>query len=472
MRAFLSQMGMNMITEKELPKEYKQRMQALLGEEYPLYIQSLREMPYSGLRVNTLKLTPTKFCELPFGEFQKIPWIDTGFYIGEGVRMSKSPYYYAGLYYLQEPSAMTPALISKAKPGDRVLDLCAAPGGKSTQLAAMLQGKGVLVSNDLSNSRAKALLKNLEVSGVGNVMLTCEEPAKLANVYNEYFDKVLVDAPCSGEGMFRRDNAVFHAYLGRGSEYFVPIQKDILKSAAKMVKPGGYLVYSTCTYSVLEDEEVLIDFLLQHPDFELDAIEEYENFTDSKILPGTKRLLPHKLKGEGHFISRLKKKGDADSMPNPSSYRKVAKLPSCVTDFLKHLDLDLSEHRFFVNREYIYYLPEDNFVAEKLRYLRTGLLLGRINYTRFEPSQALAMFLKCEEWDKVLNLSIKDARVIKYLKGETLDLSSEEEIRIYFDRQKKDDGYRLVCVDSYPLGFAKQSGLRLKNKYYPGWRMN
>ncbi len=461
-----------MITEKDLPPDYIKKMQKLLGEEYPLYIRSLSEPAHSGLRVNTLKLRTEDFKHLLEGEFLPIPWIESGFYIGEGVRASKSPYYYAGLYYLQEPSAMTPAMISGTKPGDRVLDLCAAPGGKSTQLACMLEGSGVLVSNDLSNSRAKALLKNLEISGVGNVMLTCEEPAKLAGVYEKYFDKVLVDAPCSGEGMFRRDTAVFAAYLKRGSEYFVPIQKEILKHAARMVKPGGFLIYSTCTYSVAENEEVLQDFLAKHPDFELHPIEEYEGFTDSETLPGVKRLLPHKIKGEGHFISRLKKRGEADVPEVSGHYRKPAKLPNCVTDFLRHLDMNWDAHRFFVNREYIYYLPEDNRVAEKLRYLRTGLLLGRIHHERFEPSQALAMFLTMDKWDKVLNLSPEDPRVIRYLKGETVDLSSEDEMAIHFDRQKKDDGYRLICVNSYPLGFAKQSGLRLKNKYYPGWRMN
>lgn len=528
-------------------------MQELLGEEYELYIESLSKSVHSGLRVNTLKISVEEFTNLPMeragamredavatgfvlenasGEcedaikarpvqttqklhWEAIPWIDTGFYVSEGMRPSKSAYYYAGLYYLQEPSAMTPAMISKVKKGDRVLDLCAAPGGKSTQLGCMLGGEGVLVSNDLSNSRAKALLKNLEMSGVGNVYITCEEPAKLATVYEEYFDTVLVDAPCSGEGMFRKDLAVFKAYLTRGSEYFVPIQKEILRHAAKMVKPNGYLVYSTCTYSVLEDEEVLMDFLKKHKDFEIDAIEEYKDFTDSKLLPGTKRLLPHKLQGEGHFISRLRKKGlceadcdgdesvshenvlqentsqrntahehvsqkDAsqmrvsrkDASQKASGFRTSAKLPSCVNDFLGHLDIDFDSRRFYVNREYVYYLPEDNYVAGGLRYLRTGLLLGRVNKERFEPSQALAMFLKKEQWDCVLDLSINDIRVEKYLKGETLEILNEDEITVHFRKQNKDDGYRLVCVDSYPLGFAKQSGMRLKNKYYAGWRMN
>lgn len=486
-----------MITEYDLPEEYKDAMKILLGKEYPLYIESLGQKFYQGFRVNTLKVEVLRLLQLLGQDFQKITWVDTGFYLEEGHKMSKNPYYYAGLYYLQEPSAMTPASISKVIPGDKVLDLCAAPGGKSTQIASMLEGKGVLISNDISNSRAKALLKNIELSGIGNVMITCEEPRKLATIYEKYFDKVLVDAPCSGEGMFRKDKSVLEAYRNRGSAYFVSIQKEILESASRMVKEGGYLIYSTCTYSILEDEKILIDFLEKNPDFSIDPIIMEKGFTESNILKGTARLLPYKIQGEGHFISRLYRKRSIKNQKNSNPQdlnkkipNKKVKLPLKVMEFLKHINREWDERRFYIYKEYIYYLPEDGFIESGIRYLRTGLLLGRIHFDRFEPSQALAMQLKMEEWDFPINFSIKDERVIRYLKGESLEISEEENplkqfknenIKVENNKKEKNkkkikviknenDTYRLFCVDGFPLGFVKQSGLRLKNKYYPGWR--
>lgn len=447
-----------MIQEKDLPKSYVEAMKELLGEEYPEYIATLHQRAFGGVRANTLKVSPEKMCELLKSDLRKVPWVETGFYTDENRGLSRSPYYYAGLYYIQEPSAMTPASVSQVRPGDRVLDLCAAPGGKSTQIAAKLQGEGVLVTNDLSNSRAKALLKNIEVSGVGNALITCEEPAKLANVYPEFFDAILVDAPCSGEGMFRRDNAVFQAYLKRGPEFFAPIQREILEEAAKMLRPGGHLVYSTCTYAKMEDEDTLCAFLEKHPEFSIDPLQMEKGFTESKILPGTIRLFPHKIDGEGHFVARLKKEGDTEHTTHHINQKKV-KLPKEVEEFLHHIKRNWENERFYINREYVYYLPREAKLDRSLRYLRTGLLLGRINNKRFEPSQALAMNLKMQEWDNPVNLSIDDPQVLRYLKGETLEAQDEG------------SGYRLVCVEGYPLGFVKQDRMRLKNKYYPGWRM-
>ena len=466
-----------MIQEKDLPKSYVDAMKELLEEDYDAYIKSLDEKPYVGIRTNLLKLTKEKLKEILDRDFKEIPWVKEGFYFEEekGVlttpslsniekikSISKNPYYFAGLYYIQEPSAMTPAMVAGIKPGDKVLDLCAAPGGKSTQAASYLQGEGLLVSNDFSASRVKALQKNIEVSGIDNVLITNEDPKNLSKVYIEYFDKIIVDAPCSGEGMFRRDSAVFRAYLGRGPEFFTGLQVSILNEAAKMLKPGGTLVYSTCTYSKVEDEGSLSEFLENHPDFKIDKINADFGFEESKILPGTIRLFPHKIKGEGHFVARLKKDERAlekdENKTKDKKKRKSLKLPEELLEFLGKIKRDWDYERIFINKDYAYYLPKDALIDKSLHYIRTGLLLGEIKKNRFEPFQALAMNIKFNEWENPLNLSATDERVIKYLKGETIEADDE-----YM-------GIRLVCVDGFSLGFVKQNKKSCKNKYYQGWR--
>ena len=217
-----------MLELKDLPDKYIESMRELLGDEFNEYLESLSKRHVSGLRVNNLKISNEKLLKLLDKNLRPIPWVRNGFYTNEDDRLSKNPLYHAGLYYLQEPSAMTTASLSGVKPGDKVLDLCAAPGGKSTELAALLKGEGILYSNDVSSSRAKALLKNIELFGAGNVVISSEEAFKLEAFYTEYFDKIIIDAPCSGEGMFRKDRAVLSAYEKRGSEYFAPIQKNIL----------------------------------------------------------------------------------------------------------------------------------------------------------------------------------------------------------------------------------------------------
>lgn len=466
-----------MIQEKDLPKSYVDAMKELLEEDYDAYIKSLDEKPYVGIRTNLLKLEPEKLKEILDRDFKGIPWVKEGFYFEEekGVlttpslsniekikSISKNPYYFAGLYYIQEPSAMTPAIVAGIKPGDKVLDLCAAPGGKSTQVASYLQGEGLLVSNDFSASRVKALQKNIEVSGIDNVLITNEDPKNLSKVYIEYFDKIIVDAPCSGEGMFRRDSAVFRAYLGRGPEFFTGLQVSILNEAAKMLKPGGTLVYSTCTYSKVEDEGSLSEFLENHPDFKIDKIKPDFGFEESKILPGTIRLFPHKIKGEGHFVARLKKDERSleknENKTKDKKKRKLPKLPEELLEFLGKIKRDWDYERIFINKDYAYYLPKDALIDKSLHYIRTGLLLGEIKKNRFEPFQALAMNIKFDEWENPLNLSATDERVIKYLKGETIEADDE-----YM-------GIRLVCVDGFSLGFVKQNKRNCKNKYYQGWR--
>lgn len=459
------------MSELKLSEEYLNRMRDLLGEEeFSAYLKSFDEERLYGLRVNTAKVTPEAFPELVSWDLKPVPWIPNGFYYEGTERPAKDPYYYAGLYYLQEPSAMTPAMLLPVEPGDRVLDLCGAPGGKSTELGVKLAGKGVLISNDISNSRAKALLKNLELWGISNICVTSETPDKLADVFGPWFDKILIDAPCSGEGMFRKDDDMVKSYEERGPEYYSEIQKEITDQAVRMLAPGGLLLYSTCTFSRCEDEEIICHILENHQEMELIRLPLFEGASGGIGLDGCIRLFPHKIKGEGHFISLLRKNGGGAERTAAGSRersrtepqgKKAPALPTELTDFLALMNREFDDSRIMIKNDSVYYLPENFVPAKELRYLRTGLLLGELKNKRFEPGQALAMTLHAEEFRQTISWKKEDDRVIRYLKGETISLTPEEGLV---------KGWCLVCVDGYPLGFAKGTGMALKNKYYPGWR--
>ncbi|MEY8352062.1 RsmB/NOP family class I SAM-dependent RNA methyltransferase [Lachnospiraceae bacterium 54-53] len=450
--------------EIRISEEFSNRMKDLLGEEeYQAYLKSFEEERHYGLRVNTLKISPEEFTGLAAFSLSPVPWIYNGFYYNGEDRPAKNPYYYAGLYYLQEPSAMTPANLLPVTPGDKVLDLCAAPGGKSTELGIKLKGEGLLVANDISNSRAKALLKNLELWGIENICVTSEDPGKLKETFGEFFDKILVDAPCSGEGMFRKDGDMIKSYEEHGPEYYAGIQKEIMGQAADMLVPGGLLLYSTCTFSLCENETVIRWVLENRKEMELVKLPLFEGASDGMGLSGCLRLFPHRVKGEGHFMALLKKKenGERKTVLERET-KKQPSLPAGLTEFLAMVSKPLELSRIRIKNDAVYYMPE-HFPegAGGLRYLRTGLLLGEWRNGRFEPGQAFAMALKPGQFKQSVSWERKDERVIRYLKGETISLKEEE---------GPVKGWCLVCVDGFPLGFAKGTGPSLKNKYYPGWR--
>ena len=462
---------------RQLPEAFLLKMQELLGEEFGQYLESFKEEWKPGLRVNTLKLSPGELAELVPWNLEPVPWADNGFYYdgtldGEVLRPSKHPAYYAGLYYLQEPSAMTPAAMLPVVPGDRVLDLCAAPGGKSTELASKLKGRGMLVSNDISYSRARALLKNLELAGAANICVTSEAPEKLAGVWPEFFDKILVDAPCSGEGMFRRDEDMVKDWNEKGPEYYVPIQRQILSQAAAMLRPGGYMLYSTCTFSVEEDEENVAYVLEEFPQMQLCCLDldKVPGACGGFGLPGCMRLFPHRLKGEGHFLALMRKKGGDDGgkeilppMDPVTAGKRVRAVEKEkeLDAFLRQSGAEWDYGRIVIHQDNVYYLPEGLAWNLPLRFLRTGLFLGELKKGRFEPSQALAMSMKAGQFPNTVSFPGGDSRVLRYLKGETISLEGDE---------GPVKGWCLAAMEGFPLGWAKGTGMSLKNKYYPGWR--
>ncbi|RAV09516.1 RsmB/NOP family class I SAM-dependent RNA methyltransferase, partial [Paenibacillus contaminans] len=320
----------------KLPDAFVERMSVMLGDEFEAFMRSYDEPRYYGLRINTLKVQALRFAgELsPFGRLQPVQWASDGFYYEEGERPGKHPYYHAGLYYIQEPSAMAPVELLDVQPGERVLDLCAAPGGKSTQIAAKLGGKGLLVSNDNSAERVKALVKNIELSGVRNAVVLNETPERLAPVFAGFFDKILIDAPCSGEGMFRKEEEMAKQWERHSVERCVIMQRDILGQAASMLKPGGRIVYSTCTFAPEENECMIAEFVAAFRDFRIVPAETQHGFDSghpdwvaavkagaaeagseaagadaAAAVRGTVRLWPHRLKGEGHFVAVLEHTG-------------------------------------------------------------------------------------------------------------------------------------------------------------------
>ena len=455
-----------------LPVAFIKNMREILGEEgLAEYLDSFEKPKFTGLRVNTSKISVEEFLRISPFKLRRVPWTENGFYYTEEDSPTHHPYYYAGLYYIQEPSAMAPAAVLPVERGERVLDLCAAPGGKATELGAKLNHTGLLVANDASASRTKALLKNLEVFGIPNLLVTSEMGDRLDRYFHEYFDKILIDAPCSGEGMFRKQAHMIPAWEKQGPEVFANMQREILRQAAELLKPGGTMLYSTCTFSKLENEGSIDGFLAEHPEFTLEEIHRQEGFCSGMPeLVGSRfplercvRLFPHKIDGEGHFLALLKKAGEKiPGAPEPAG--RPGRIPAELEAFLQDVSMPMELSRIVVKDTKVFLMPEGVGRCPGLRFLRSGLYLGELLKKRFEPSQAFAMALKKEEYASVIDLSAADDRVIRYLKGETLEIEDGESSR--------PEGWQLVCVDGYPLGWGKLIRGTLRNKYFSGWRMN
>ena len=471
----------------KLPTEFKIRMQEMLGEEADVFFASYDRPRRYGLRVNTLKIMPEEFAARAPFPVVRIPWIPNGFCYGQDIFPSRHPWYRAGVYYLQEPSAMIPASLLPVQPGDRVLDLCAAPGGKATELGARLQGRGTLVANDLSTTRCRALLRNLELFGVANALVTNESPAALEKYFTGWFDAVLVDAPCSGEGMFRKEEAMAAAWSPEKVQQCAAMQRTILTSAVQMLKNGGYLLYSTCTFSKEENEGSISWLLREFPEMELVPLEHGETFSygvpewgdGREELRYCIRIWPHRTAGEGHFAALLRKKAADDTQffekrtgkknrkkrdtgnRGKGGSREEQAAGKVLKEFLEAWYPEADPERLEIRGEKAYLVPELPEDLRGIHFLRNGLYLGECKKNRFEPSQTLAMHLKPKE-DRILDYPAEGPLVESFLQGETIPLPPDE--------KKTEKGWKLVCADGFPLGWGKISNGQVKNKVLCSWR--
>ena len=457
-----------------LPIEFEKKMKAFLGNEWDDFLYSYDNNRFQALRFNTLKVqSPEERMRilkvLGISSDKRVSWADEAYYFDENVRPGKHPYHEMGLYYIQEPSAMSAAALLAPKPGMRVLDLCAAPGGKSTQLATYLGDSGLLVSNEINTQRSRILSQNIERMGIKNAIVTNEDSFVLASHFPGFFNAIQVDAPCSGEGMFRKLPEAIEQWSMENVAICAARQKEILDNAAVMLKPGGTIVYSTCTFSKEENEDVIEYFLERHPDFTLEEME---------------RFWPHKVDGEGHFVAKLVRRGCVDTdlkadrktkKNKNSKNRKNETKPALTKENMKllseFLDETISEDmaawiknsRLVMFGEQLYRLPDMEVDIKGLKVQRAGLHIGEFKKQRFEPSHSLALALKLSEAKNVVKLTWDDPQTTGFFNGQSVMLSDEQTAEC-----KK--GWALVCVDGYPAGWGKVNGAQVKNHYPKGLR--
>ena len=444
--------------------EFLERMEKMLGREYRAFLESYENEEYKALRFNPLKGEKEDFLKKAPFSFNAVPWEENGYYYCEEDKPGKHPYHEAGVYYIQEPSAMAPVHFLEPKPGERILDLCAAPGGKSTQIGSKMAGKGILVSNEIHPQRAKILSENIERMGIANAVVLNETPARLAERFVEVFDKILVDAPCSGEGMFRKNEEAMAEWSPSNVELCARRQDEILDMAAEMLRAGGKIVFSTCTFSEEENEGSVQRFLQRHPEFKVEKVSVFEGMEQSEY--GV-RLWPHKIKGEGHFLSVLRKAGTLEIDTEEICYKVQKGQPVqnykefwefCLENGLdKNEKVDFSKGTYIAFGEQLYLLPKNVPNLDKLKVLRPGLHVATMKKGRIEPAHALSHVLGDKDMKNVISLAQDSFEIRQYLNGQTLNVEGNR-------------GWNLVCVEGYGLGFGKLSGGVLKNHYPKGLR--
>ena len=437
-----------------LPEAYINRMQKQLSDEFDAFIKSYEEKPKQALRLNTLKSEDVfNSCDEVF-HLKKVEWASDGYYYEDEDQPGKHPYHEAGLYYIQEPSAMAPVTLLDVHPGDVVLDLCAAPGGKSTQIAGALKGEGLLVCNEYISSRAQILSENIERMGVMNACVTNESPDRLEQLFGAFFDKILVDAPCSGEGMFRKNPLACNEWSEDNVAMCAQRQTWILDCAASMLLPGGRMVYSTCTFSEEEDEDQIESFLDRHKEFRLEKQE---------------KMMPHRINGEGHFVAVLIKEGELTQIrreplnDNSKENKNLNNMVSLWRAFAKEVLTDKAMERLTNGKRYIAFGDNLYLVMSTLpklkgmKVVRPGLHLGSIKKDRFEPAHALALILSPKDVRRSYAFSVNDRLTKGYLAGETFSVEGEK-------------GWYLICVDGFSMGWGKLAGFIMKNHYPKGLR--
>lgn len=453
-----------------LPREFLQSMQEMLCNEYEDFLASYTKEKKSGIRANIIKMEPDELKELFPQAGPAIPWTKDGLYF-DGTKLSPAlhPLYYAGLYYIQEPSAMLPANLLAPQSGEKILDLCAAPGGKSIQLAGAMNDCSLLIVNDPQHQRAKVLLKNIERFGLTHTVVLSEQPENIADRFYQFFDGILVDAPCSGEGMFKKDPDIINKWSPDIWKEYSKLQQNILESAASMLQPGGRIVYSTCTFNKEENEHTIRYFTERHPEFTLTDI---------------KRIWPHLEEGEGHFAAVMIKKHHNSEKDTLNVYNHLIKKASIISenslklfeDFLFMIwekqemmsEILPAEGSLIERSGHIIWEIDDIPALTGISHLRSGWLLGTVEKNRFRPSHAFALGLKHHLVDKAIRKCRLHSAIpsemnaaVRYLKGETL-ISDDADWKT---------GWLLVELDGFALGWGKGNGNSMKNELPPGWRI-
>ena len=463
-----------------LPEEFQKNMKEILGdEEYSLLEESYLQEAVSSLRLNPLKKRSgdvTDICGL-FG-LDKIPYDENGYFFDRETLPGRKPYHNAGAYYIQDPGAMIPGALlighlKEKNDGDfsdmRILDLCASPGGKSTQIAMSMMGKGILFSNEINRTRAEVLSENIERCGISNAVVLNEPSDRLADRFENYFDAVIVDAPCSGEGMFRKDPEAVKQWSPENVATCVERQRGILENAYRMLKPGGSMVYSTCTFERSENEDRVLELINDHPDIRVENIDGFK-----KLVPGVSdglegcgdamRMWPMHFKGEGQFAVLLTKDGISErgipfgGYENSSAPKNMKPLEEFLgTSLNKETASFIKEakKRFAMFGDNLYLMPEGTPSLSGLKVLRCGLHLGSFKKDRFEPAHALALALGNADASLVKEVTEEEAQ--SFVKGMTLE--------------GEGNGWCLVSLDGYSVGWGKASGGRIKNHYPKGLRV-
>ena len=448
-----------------LPIEFEERMKLLLGDEFEDYKKSLENPPVKGFRVNTDKISLEELKKINIFGKEKIPYVDNGFYL-EYEKVGNHPYHHAGMIYVQEPAAMAPAECVEIKKDWKVLDMCAAPGGKSTQIKNKLGEKGVLVSNEIISSRCKILAGNIERLGLKNTVTTCMDTARLAKTFEKTFDMIMVDAPCSGEGMFRKEEIAVSEWSVENVEKCALRQTEILENAVRCLKDGGYIVYATCTFSLEENEMQIDNFLQNHPEFEIVPVTErvQKNTADGIVFDGCKcenmnfarRCYPHKNRGEGQFMAVLHNKNEAYSDFAPAKKKEI-KIDKVITEFLDNTLTDYNtEDLQIYNFNPVFFTPD--FEISKGTAFSCGVTVGEVKKNYILPHHQFFMAMG-NKFKRKIELSPDSEDIKKYLHGEEISVSCE-------------NGWAAVLVDGCTVGGAKVVNGTAKNHYPKGLRLN
>lgn len=527
------------MSDLKLPIDFENKMKSLLKDEWDAFIDCYSNQKYQALRINSMKrcrgdwsLDETSYekevlKEAGISLLEPVPWAKHGYYYDLDARPGKHIYHEMGLYYIQEPSAMSAVGLLDVQPGEFVLDLCSAPGGKATQIADALKGEGLLVANEIHPARSKILAQNIERMGIGNALVTNEDPQGMSAHFAGFFDKILVDAPCSGEGMFRKNPEAMEEWSLEQVLVCADRQAEILEHAAIMLKTGGRMVYSTCTFAPEEDEMSMVNFLKKHPEFKILEVEA-PYFSPARAdwgcideeefgIASTFRLWPHKLHGEGHYVAVLEKKGNKENAcyeycdeAYSESYKSKAEIAleksqkkkkgkgkkqdmqkadgvlnkeqiTSLESFyaeslLEEVAEKLKEKELVLFGDQLYALPTGIHSLAGLKVERAGLHIGTFKKNRFEPSHALALYLHKDEVKQYITLKNEDARALGYFKGEGFFVNPGELICVETGMCKEvtevseKKGFCLMCVDGYSAGFVKLANGQAKNHYPKGLR--